>query len=56
MKVHKLTANQKLEHIKRINNKCHIPDLVQAFFHVEIGLNPGFDVLVSDTFAILHDR
>ena len=32
--------NQKLRHIKRMNNNCHIPELVQAFSCVEnCGLN-----------------
>ena len=27
--------NQKLKHIKRMDNICHIPDLVHAFYCVE---------------------
>ena len=30
-------ANQMIKHIKRIENNCHIPDLVQAFSNVENG-------------------
>ena len=31
---------QKLKHIKRLDNNCHIPDLLQAFSYVETdGLN-----------------
>ena len=33
LKVH----NQMAKHIKRLNNNCHIPDLVQAFTNVENG-------------------
>ena len=29
--------NQKFKHIKRMNNNCHIPDLVQAVSYVENG-------------------
>ena len=29
--------NQKLKHIKRIDNNCHIPDLVHAYSYVENG-------------------
>ena len=29
--------NQMTKHIKRMDNKCHIPDLVQAFSNVENG-------------------
>ena len=30
--------NQKLKHIKRMDNKCHIPDMVQALSHVDNGV------------------
>ena len=29
--------NQKHKHIKRIDNNCHIPDLVHAFSYVQNG-------------------
>ena len=29
--------NQKFKHIKRMDNNCHIPDLVHAFSYVEKG-------------------
>ena len=29
--------NQKFKHIKRMNNNCHTPDLIQAFSNVENG-------------------
>ena len=29
--------NQKLKHIKRMDNKCHLPSLVQAYSYVENG-------------------
>ena len=32
-----LEKHQKFKHIKRMDNNCHIPDLVQAFSNVENG-------------------
>ena len=35
--------NQKLKHIKRMNNNCHIPDLIQALSFVgKWCIGPGF--------------
>ena len=36
-KVPNQMANQKLKHIKRLDNNCYIPDLIQAFSNVENG-------------------
>ena len=38
-------ANKKIKHIKRMDNNCHIPDLVQAFSNIENGGLPGFIAL-----------
>ena len=34
---------KKLKHIKQMDNKCHIPDLVQAFSYVE---NDGLNLIL----------
>ena len=34
--------NQKLKHIKGMDNYCHAPDLVQAFSSVKWSVEPGF--------------
>ena len=36
--------HQKLKHIKRMDNNCHIPELEQAFSYVEKG---GFHLVLQ---------
>ena len=40
--------NQKLKHIKRMDNNCHTPVLLQAFSYVETRI----DVLVAASYYI----
>ena len=35
--------NQNLKHVKRIDNNCHIPDLVQTFSYAE---NDGINLVL----------
>ena len=35
--------NQKLKHIKRMDNNCHIPELIQTFPYVE---NDGLNLVL----------
>ena len=41
--------NQKSSHIKRMDNNCHIPDLVQAYSYVE---NGGLNLVRNHPFLL----
>ena len=43
-KMPNLMANQLIKHIKRMDNNCYIPDLIQAFSNVDmIATGPSLD-------------